>query len=311
MLKKLALIILSLSLVVTIGCTAKKQIESNNPKEPKANTIMNDFQTLIQKDSSMEEVADFINNNISSVSKENATKMVDEFEKKQKNNLSQFENMFNEDGIQNKINSEYKAISDQSDIKDTQLKELLDKTKNSGYKVETAEGFFFPIIDYGFYKNFISYVTPDMKDYIDIMADESNKVPAKDAALVIGWDEIIKRALNQENFINTYKDSVKVNEIKQLYNRYVTFTLYGANNTPLFSYDSKTIDPKAKEVYLNEVTNAGNSEFLKILGAFLDLVKNNNYKLTDEVEKYRESVSKKLGESSTESSSSSSFLRHW
>ena len=298
MLKKIALIIFCLSLVVTAGCAAKKQTEHNNPKEPESNTIMNEFQNVTQKDTSVEEVANFINNNISSVSKEDAAKMVDEFEKKQKNDLPQFEDMFNKDGIQNKINSEYKAITAQSDIKDTQLKELLAKTKNSGYKVETAEGFFFPIINYGFYKNFSSYVTPDMKDYIDIMAEESNKVPAKDAALVIAWDEVLKRALNQEKFIDTHKDSMKVNEIKQLNKKYVTFALYGTNNSPLFSYDSKTLNPKAKEVYLNAVKNAGNSEFLKGLAGFLDVVKNNNYMLTDEVIKYRDNVSKKLGEHS-------------
>lgn len=294
MLKKLALIILCLSLVVAAGCTPKKQTELDTPIELKANTIMNDFYTLTQKDSSVEEVANFVNNNIFNVSKEDASKMVDQFEKIQKKNLPQFENMFNDDGIQNKINSEYKSITAQSDIKDTELKELLAKTKNSGYKVETAEGFFFPIIDYGFYKNFSSCVTPDMKDYIDIMAEESNRVPAKDAALVIGWDEVLKRALNQETFIYTHKDSVKVNEVKQLYKKYFTFTLYGLNNTPLFSYDSKTMNPKAREVYLNAAANAGNSEFLKALGGFLDLVKNNNYKLTNEAEKYRDNVIREL-----------------
>ncbi len=296
MLKKLALILFCLVLVaVAAGCTAKKQTEPDTPKEPKADTVMSDFHTLIQKDSSAEEVAGFINKNISSVSKEDASKMVDQFEKIQKNNLPHFENMFNEDGIQNKINSEYKAITAQSDIKDTGLKELLARTKNSGYKVETAEGFFFPIIDYGFYKNFSSYVTPDMKDYINIMAEESDKVPAKDAALVIGWDEVLKRALGQEKFINNHKDSVKVNEIKQLFKKYVTFALYGANNTPLFSYDSKTLDPKAREIFSNAVANTGNSEFLKSLGGFLDLIKNNNYKLTNEAEKYRDNVIKELG----------------
>lgn len=117
--KKLALIILCLSLVVAAGCTTKKQTEPDTPKEPKANTIiMNDFNTLTQKDSSAEDVANFINNNISNVSKEDASKMVDEFEKIQKKNLPQIENMFNEDVMQNKINSEYKSITAQADIKD-------------------------------------------------------------------------------------------------------------------------------------------------------------------------------------------------
>lgn len=154
MLKKLALIILCLSLVIAAGCTTKKQTEPDTPKEPRTDTIMNDFRALTQKDSSVEEIANFISNNISSVSKEDASKMVDDFEKIQKKNLPQYENMFNKDGIQNKINSEFKSITAQSDIKDTELKALLTKTKNSGYKVETAEGFFFPIVAYGFYKNF-------------------------------------------------------------------------------------------------------------------------------------------------------------
>ncbi|MCG9969914.1 hypothetical protein L9W92_18115 [Pelotomaculum terephthalicicum JT] len=305
MLKKIALIILCLCLVVAAaGCTVKKQTEPNTPTEPEANTIMNDYQALIQKNPGVEEVADFINQNISSVSKEDASDMVDQFEKIQKKNLPQFESMFNDDGMQNKINSEYKSITAQSDIKDADLKELLAKTKDSGYKVETAEGSFFPIIDYGFYKNFSSYVTPDMKDYIDIMAVESDKVPAKDAALVIGWDEVLKRALNQEKFIDKHKDSIKVNDVKELYKKYTTFALYGLNNTPLFSYDSKTLNPKAREIYFNAVADAGDSNSLKILGGFLDLVKNNNYKLTSEAEQYRHNVIKKLGESSMESSSS-------
>jgi hypothetical protein len=257
--------------------------------------VMNDFHALTQKDSSAEEVAVFINNNICNVTKEDASKMVDEFENIQKKHLPQFESRFSEDGIQNKINSEYKSITAQSDIKDAELKELLAITKNSGYKVETAEGSFFPIIDYGFYKHYSAYVTPDMKDYIDIMAEESDRVPAKDAALVIGWDEVLKRALSQESFINTYKDSLKANEIRQLYKKYVTFALFGANNTPLFSYDSKTLDPEARDVYLNAVKDAGCSEFLKSLGGFLDLVKNNDYKLTNEVEKYRDNLIEKLG----------------
>lgn len=304
MLKKLALIILCLSLlVVATGCNTKNQTEPNTAQEQKAIAIMNEFQAITQKDTSVEEVANFINNNILDVPKEDASKMVNEFERIQKKFLPQLESMFIEDDMQNKINNEYKSITEQSDIKDTELNELLTKTKTSGYKVETAEGFFFPIIDYEFYKNFSAHVTNDMKDYIDIMAVESNKVPAKDAALVISWNEILKRALNQENFIEAHNDSVKVNEIKQLHQRYVTFTLYGANNTPLFSYDSKTLDPKAREAYLNAVTNGGNSEFFKVLEEFLDVIKNNDYKLTNQVEQYRANVSKKY---STESSSSSS-----
>ena len=302
--KKLALIIFCFILVVVAaGCNTKNQTEPNPPQDPKANAIMNEFQALTQKDTSPEEVADFINNNIADVSKEDAAKMVDEFESIQIEFLPQFESVIFETDMQNKINKEYKSITEQTDINDPELKELITKTKISGYKVETAEGMYFPVIDYEFYKNFSAHVTNDMQDYIDIMAGESNQVPAKDAALVISWGEIVTRALNQEDFIETHSDSIKIDEIKQLHQKYVTFTLYGANNTPLFSYDAKTIDPEAKDAYLSAVANGGNSDYIKTLEGFLDVVKNNGYRLTNQVEQYRTNVSKKY---STVSSSSNS-----
>jgi hypothetical protein len=293
MYKKLAVIILCLGLVAAAGCATNNQTGPDNLEGQKSVTIMNDFLSLTQNDISVEEVANFIKNNIAEVSQEDASKMVDAFEKIQKNSYQQYEELFFNDNIQNKVNNEYESIKTQADIKDAELRDLLTKTKNSGYKVETAEGTYFPVIDYSFYKDFSSYVTSDMKDYIDIMAVESDKVPAKDAALVIGWDEVIERALNQEEFINKHKDSIRISEVEQLYNKYLTFTLYGLNNTPLFQYGTKTMNPKAKEDYSKAVADTGNSDYLKTLSEYMDLVKDNNYQLTSEVENFRDNATKK------------------
>ncbi|SHK33149.1 hypothetical protein [Desulforamulus aeronauticus] len=279
-------------LVASLGCTAANQDEPEKNKESKATTIMQDFQSLSQQEATLEEIANFINNNISQVAKEDASTMVNEFEEMQKEQLAQFEAMFSPDAMQTKLAEEYPAIAKQEAVKDPELKALLDKTNNSGYKVETAEGSFFPIIDYQFYEKFSAYVTTDSQDYIHIMAVESKQVPAKDAALVIGWDEILQRAQNQEKFLITHKNSVKANEIKNLYQKYVTFTLYGANNTPLFSYETNTLNPKAKEIYLAASKNPGNSEYLKMLSLYLEVLAKNNFVLTEEVKQYRDQISK-------------------
>ena len=181
-------------------------------------------------------------------------------------------------------------------MKDPALKDLLNETRASGFKIETAEGTFFPIINYEMFKQYTPRLTPDIQEYLNIMAEESNQAPAKDAALVIGWEEVLQRALKQEKFIADYKESKKVNDIKQLYKKYMTFTYYGANNTPLFDYDTNTLNSKAKSVYLNAVKNNGSSVFLNNLSVFLDIAKKNDYKLTGEVEKYRENILKDLGE---------------
>lgn len=293
MLKKLIVLLLCLNVFIVSGCTSNNQTKDNEQQQPKSDLIMKDFQSMLQKDAKLEDVAQFISDNISHVTKEEASKMVIKFEELQMEKLPQYETMFTEGDNQIKFTNEYKAIMG-GDIKDPGLKELVQKTNNSGYKVETAEGTFFPILNYQFYKKFSDYVTPDLKNYIEIMAVESKQVPAKDGALVIGWDEVVKRALEQEKFINTYKDSVKLKDVKQLYKKYLFFTLYGLNNTPLFSYDSNTLNPKALEAYNNAIKNDGSSDFLQILEDYLKLLSKNNNKLTTEVENYRGNISKSL-----------------
>lgn len=299
MLKKFAPLILGFSLALTAaGCDPANQTgpvtaPAQNTTEQNGPDIFNELQAITGKDNSVAEAAGFINSHITAVSRADAAKMVVEFENMQKEFLPQLESMFAADNIQNAMHQESAAVLGQCEIKDSALKELITKTKNSGYKVETAEGTYFPVIDYEFYKQFKPHVTADIQDYIDLMAVESNQVPAKDAALVISWDEIIQRALNQEKFINTHSDSVKLNDIRQLYQKYVTFILYGCNNTPLFRYDTKTIDPEAREAYLNAVANNGSSALIKTLEAYMQVIIINDYKLTDQVAQHRTGVMNK------------------
>mgnify|MGYP007009153346 FL=1 len=51
------------------------------------------------------------------------------------------------------------------------------------------------------------------------------------------------------------------------------------------------------------MANSGNSEFIKDLEGFLDVVKNNDYKLTNQVEQYRTNINKKYSTQSSRSGS--------
>lgn len=311
MIKKKIIIVgvLAFSLAFQTGCVGKQNedLKSNkninqettqgsidDDKNKETKDIMDEFDSLAQEDNELGKMVKFINENISLVSKEDASIMINELANSQKDSLPKLEDKFYlNDVIQKKINDIYEpgfGLGNIDDINDKELKDLLTETRDYGYKVETAEGMYFPIINYEFYKSYSSYLTPDIKEYIDIMATESDEVPAKDAALVIGWDKVIERALKQEQFIKQYEDYAQIGDIKQLYKKYVTFALFGLNNTPLFSYDSKVIKDNAKNVYTKAIESNKDSEFLDIIEKFMDILKENNYKLTDEADKYRKSV---------------------
>ncbi|KNY28295.1 hypothetical protein [Pseudobacteroides cellulosolvens] len=267
-----------------------KSAADTRKNEPDKNKIISGFKALMSRSPQITEVAKFLDSNIEFASTSDAVSMVVEFEKAQRTYLSKLEEKYYKGGIQEKFIKEYSKDFDINSIygiKDTDLKKLLDETKAAGYRVETAEGMFFPIINYEFYKKYKPYLTLDLKEYVDIMAKESNKVPAKDAALVIGFDEVLQRAQIQEEFINRFKDSLKQNDVKELYKKYLIFSLFGCNNTPLFSYDTKLMPENTRTQYKEFINkNQGNS-FTEIIKGFMDVVEKSNYKLTDLVEKYR------------------------
>lgn len=259
-------------------------------QENKQDKIMPEFISLVGENSKPDILIEFIDKNISGVSAKDASTMLGELEKAQKDYLSKLEEKYYADTLQNSLNKVYKPGFDLSkidDIQDAALKSLLIETRDMGYKVETAEGMYFPIMNYEYLKKYSPYAQEDIKTYIDIMAVETNKVPAKDAALIISWDEVIERALAQESFIKQYGSSAEVENMKELQKKYLIFILYGLNNTPLFSYDTNTIDPQAKEVYVKAVKNNGDSELMQLLGKYMEVLEKSKYKLSDEIEKFR------------------------
>ncbi len=297
--KTVMIVALVFMLILQTGCSGKQNEERKQDLITEENhdqtkDIMAQFHTSIEQNIELEKMIIFINENISVVSQEDASIMIDQLEKAQKENLVTLEDQFYQaENMQNKFMDLHMLGSDINKIdgiEDKELKSFLVGIKDKGYKVETAERMYFPVINYEFYEPYRSEVTPDIKDYIDLMVTESNEVPAKDAALVIGWDKIIDRALNQEQFINQYPDSPKIGDVQALYQKYVTFVLYGLNNTPLFNYDSKMIEEDAKKTYIEAIEGSNDSQFLDIIKEFMDTLKENNYKLTDEVDQYRKKL---------------------
>lgn len=281
------------------GCSAtgpqdKGSGKSEDNQADRQKAIMEEFNAGYGKEASPAGIIKFAEKNISLASREDASAIIARLEESQKAALPGLDKKISyNSSFQEKIGRVYSrdfSLSRIDSINDSDLKALLAEVRDGGYKIDTAEGMFFPMIDYGLYKKFSPYVTPDIKEYIEIMSVESDQPPARDAALVIGWDEVVRRAVSQESFINTHKDSSRLDSIKQLYNKYVDFSFYGTNNKPLFSYDTKKLAPGVKEAYAGAAGNSENSNFSRALKDYLAVIEKSGYKLTDEVDSYRKSA---------------------
>lgn len=277
--------------------SAKQQVGQDAVAAEKA--VMYNYNALLQKkDVTVPELIKYIDENIGSISQAGASSMIIGLEKVQKEKLPKLQDKFGDsEAVPKALTKIYaNGLTSQaiSSIENQETKDLLFDAQSNGFKIETAEGMYFPVIDYSAYKKYRNAVTQDITAYIDIMAVESDKTPIKDAALMISWSEIIKRAQEQERYIKDYGNSAKVEDMKQLLKRYTVFAMYGANNTPLFSYDTKQMIPEAKKTYLETGFDANKGSFSKVMNEYLAVLKKNYYKLTPEVQEYRNKASEEI-----------------
>ncbi|MCC3375572.1 hypothetical protein [Cohnella sp. REN36] len=189
-------------------------------------------------------------------------------------------------------------------IKDEKVKSLVGQTLAGGYKLDQAEGFIFPVVDYAKLKRTDAKVTPAMKDFVALYAMESDRKTAADAGLVIEWTELANRAIEVERYIQKYPTSAEREKAEQRYMMYLTDLLVGLNNTPIFDFDTLKLDPKVKEVYAKTVAEHPDTVTAKMTQGLLDILaktdgavfkKGKNGAQTDipEVKAFRDGLEKK------------------
>ena len=301
--KKILIAVLALAISVNAGCGVVNkpvtQGEPNitEPNDDKQESIMKEYENIINEGNGILDYISFVDKNIGDLSPDNASMLIIKLEEMQKEHRLRLEDKYYTPDIQSELDKTFRPEYDLSNVnienvKGEDVKKILQETKELGYKVETAEGSFFPIIDYGFYGKYSAYLTSDIKDYISIMNVESDKVPAKDAGMVISWDELFERAFNQEKFLEKHKDSSKFKEMEALYKKYITFAVYGLDNTPLFNYGGNTMNADAKAAYAKAI--AKDSNLSKVLKEYYETIEKNKFKLTDKVKSYRDDLAKSM-----------------
>ncbi|WP_150274774.1 hypothetical protein [Paenibacillus tepidiphilus] len=235
----------------------------------------------------------YLNANMYAVTEYQATILVLKLENLHKSALPAWEKRFASQSVQRELESVYKPGSSLAELaartKNTAVRSLLSSAGEHGYKLETAEGTYFPVIDYAAYRKYKMYVMDDIRDYITIMSGESDLPPSKDNGLVIAWSEVTARALSTEQFVRSHPKSNRLPAIKALHEAYVANTFYGQNNSPLFHYDNGEMDLEAQKAYTGLLAKTGkleNSPYLQKLDGFMKLLKESGYKLDDSVEAY-------------------------
>lgn len=240
----------------------------------------------------------YMKKNINHSIESDAANLALQLESLQKDYMNQLANRFyNQDFIKSEFEKLYKKntmLTDFDDIKDITLKELLIDIRDNGYKLISIEGGQDIIIDYSIYNDFNLYLPEDLASYFTIMAAESDQVPAMDAALVIKWEEVVRRALAQEQFLLLHYKSQKWIEMQALYKRYISFVFLGLPNTPGYTFGTKIINPELKKSLMKVAEGKYNTQLEKAISGYLKVLSKNKYTFTKEVEQFRENAAAAL-----------------
>lgn len=292
----LVLMIVILLLSALSGCKEKKVEESyGKPLERKAEepvnllednkeNIIKDFRNMVKSDNDPFILVNFIDENIDKVAPEYKEEMIMELELVQEKYIERYtDQLFGEDhqmellSLSSTGESEIQLFFDENkveDIKNGNLRELVDKILLGKYKLINMEGSFYPIIDYEKLKIYNKYLSPEMKDYLEIKSMDSNMPTILDAGLMISFEKLSDRLIKAENHITKYPEGIRYEELLRLYGTYLKLYLEGLDNTPIYDYETKKIREEVLSSY-KKTANIKDTVTSKIINKYIDIIKEN------------------------------------
>jgi hypothetical protein len=160
--------------------------------------------------------------------------------------------------------------------------------EENGFRLEQGEGMVFPIVDWGQLANlFALRVTQPMKEYMLQRLAEQKDNAYNDGGIVIGLDVLAQRAIFWENFNRQNPYFVRRAETIESEHWLRLVLVNGADNTPVFDYETQTVTEDYKKVWALIQEKYAGSKLAKSVKELSDLVAAEGGKRTKNVEDWQ------------------------
>ena len=165
----------------------------------------------------------------------------------------------------------------------------------NGFRIVTAEGTVFPIVDCRKFQAFFApKTTPGMAAYINQRTSEQNNPMFSDGGVIIPLEEVADQAAFWEKF-NAGNPWFPLREETKHSEEWLRLVLVnGSDNTPAFSYETDDIDGEFKNVWAYIQQKYPGTELGKTVKQMADLCAAENWKRTKKVEAYQQEVARRF-----------------
>ena len=154
----------------------------------------------------------------------------------------------------------------------------------AGMSLGSAEGMIFPTVDYKRLLDFFgNKLSPAMRAYLEQTAKEEADSMYDDGGIVIPLEEVAARAIFWEKFNQKYPWFVRREETANSEHWISTALLCGADNTPIFNYETETINEDYKNAWTSVLSKYPGTKLATDTKAFYDLCAAEGWKSTPKV----------------------------
>ncbi len=200
----------------------------------------------------------------------------------------QYEAELFSDAVNPKIN-QYppQVVLENQNIKEANIRELVQKICQDGFKLSWAEGMIYIESDYPLLNTrYGKLVSKRLAGYLQIMADETTRHFAADASLTIPVNTVSDRIVRIETFLNANPDFAKNPQLRQLMKNYLSAYLLGLNNSPAFDYQTLRLNDSFRSSYQRTIKQYPRTKLGTLVGDYLKLLEQNNYRRTQAILDY-------------------------
>jgi hypothetical protein len=150
--------------------------------------------------------------------------------------------------------------------KNPKAKDFLNNMQRNGFTLAIEDGTAYVKVDYDFYlQQFAPYVSGTMKSYLQQSDKEEKEGYMSDGGLTISPSSLADRIVFWENFLQQHPGFSFGALIQSKLVEYTTFLLEGVDNTPLFRYNSKELNPAYQTAFEHIENRYSNSKLASLV----------------------------------------------
>ncbi|MDX9916981.1 MAG: hypothetical protein RBT15_03100 [Gudongella sp.] len=273
--KKKVYIFLILALVLMLAVTGckKKEEPQGEPQSPPVEqpveeaeeeekiSIMESFAEILDSGATSE-IAKFVEENIPKMGQLEASSMIDGLEKALTEGIGplrdEINNMEGIDKLRDLMgNDRFLSGENIAKIEDENLKKKVEEAVKSHYKLMADGMQVEPVVDYRSLLKYESKLTEEWKEYLDLMATDSDSPPFAEDTFLISFEDLGKRIINVESYMNRYISGPRQEILLESYESKLTAFMKGLPNTPIAAYDDNILLENVYRAYESFSANEG------------------------------------------------------